>query len=290
MSKEKKADLLLILITLFWGSSYYLTSICLEELPPFTQNAFRFLSAFILLGALLIKHILKINKITFIYSLIIGVTLVVVYIGATFGIKYTSLSNAGFICCLAVLITPFILFVFFRKKPGKKLFLSLVLCTIGLGLLVLNDSFVPAKGDLLCLLCAVFYSIDIIITERAVARNDVDPLGLGVCQLGVAGVGMTVLAFIFEKPALPKTPAVWASILFLGIVCSGITFIIQTVAQKWTTASHAALIFTLEPVFSAVIAYFIAGERLSARAYIGAVIMIISILITEISFKKQSVD
>ena len=287
MSKEKKADLLLILITLFWGSSYYLTSICLEELPPFTQNAFRFLSAFILLGAIFIKHIIKINKVTLLYSLIIGMTLVVVYIGATFGIKYTSLSNAGFICCLAVLITPLILFVFFGKKPGKKLFISLILCTVGLGLLVLNDSFIPAKGDLLCLLCAVFYSFDIIVTERAVARNDVDPLGLGVCQLGVAGVGMTVLAFIFEEPALPKTPTVWASVLFLGIVCSGITFIIQTVAQKWTSASHAALIFTLEPVFSAAIAYFIAGERLSARAYVGAVLMIISIFITEISIKRK---
>ena len=273
MSNQRKADLALVLVTLFWGVSYYLVNLCLAELQPMNLNAFRFLLAFLVLGPIFWK-----------YSVIIGALLVGVYAGATYGVAYTSISNAGFICALPVVFTPLLDFAVNRRKPGKKLAVALVMCTVGLALLTLNDQFRPASGDLICLVCAVCYAADMLVTERAVARPDVDAVTLGVCQLGVAGVLMLLVSALVEQPRLPQSPGVWGAAIFLGLFCSGVAFVIQSVAQQYTTASHVGVIFTLEPVFSGIVAYFFADEKLLPRGYVGAALMLLSLLVMEVDW------
>ena len=114
----------------------------------------------------------------------------------------------------------------------------------------------------------------------------VDPLALGVIELGIAGAMMTVIAFLTEQPVLPQTPAVWGSVLFLSICCTGVAFVVQSVAQQYTSATHVGLIFTLEPVFSGIVAYFVADERLLPRGYVGAALMLLSLVIMEMDWKK----
>ena len=158
MSKQRKADLALVLVTLFWGVSYYLVNLCLAELQPMNLNAFRFLLAFLVLGPIFWKKLRNASRATLKYSVIIGALLVGVYAGATYGVANTSISNAGFICALPVVFTPLLDFVCNRRKPDKKLGVALVLCTVGLALLTLNEQFRPARGDLICLICAVCYA------------------------------------------------------------------------------------------------------------------------------------
>ena len=117
-------------------------------------------------------------------------------------------------------------------------------------------------------------------------KESVDPLAMGVIELGVAGVVMTVIAFLTEQPVLPQSPAVWGSVLFLSICCTGVAFVVQTVAQQYTTATHVGLIFTLEPVFSGIVAFFIAHERLLPRGYIGAGLMLASFVVMELDWGK----
>lgn len=171
MSNQRKADLALVLVTLFWGVSYYLVNLCLAELQPMNLNAFRFLLAFLVLGPIFWKKLRNASRATLKYSVIIGALLVGVYAGATYGVAYTSISNAGFICALPVVFTPLLDFAVNRRKPGKKLAVALVMCTVGLALLTLNDQFHPASGDLICLVCAVCYAADMLVTERAVAPS-----------------------------------------------------------------------------------------------------------------------
>ena len=146
----------------------------------------------------------------------------------------------------------------------------------------LNEALRPAPGDIICLLVPTFYAVDLMVTEKAVAKPEVDPIALGVLQTAVAGVVMLGLSLLLETPSLPGSPRVWAAALFLGVFCSGICFVIQSVEQQFTTASHASLIFTLEPVFSAVFAYFLLSERLTVRGYFGAALMLVSLLIMEL--------
>ena len=181
MSNQRKADLALVLVTLFWGVSYYLVNLCLAELQPMNLNAFRFLLAFLVLGPIFWKKLRNASRATLKYSVIIGALLVGVYAGATYGVAYTSISNAGFICALPVVFTPLLDFAVNRRKPGKKLAVALVMCTVGLALLTLNDQFRPASGDLICLVCAVCYAADMLVTGRM-------PAGCGG-RADAAGVG-----------------------------------------------------------------------------------------------------
>ena len=289
MSKQVRADGILILVTLCWGVSYLLMDISLEELDPFTLNAFRFLGAFAIAALVSFKKIRTVNKTTLKYSLLVGFALVFVYIGATFGVKYTSLSNSGFLCALTVVFTPILAWLFFKKAPGKKLTFVVILCFIGIALLTLGDDFSinmeHLKGDLLCLMCAVAYAADLLLTEKAVSHEEVDAYNLGVFQLGVTGALNLIMALIAETPQAPQTMEVWSAVIFLSVFCTGVAFVLQPVAQQYTTASHVGVIFTLEPVFAAVVAYFFAGEILSFKAYLGAALMLASIFIMEIDFK-----
>ena len=158
MSRQRKADLLLVLATAFWGVSYFLLDLCLTELPPLTLNAFRFLTAFFVLGAIFFRKLRGISRRTLLASIPIGLCLVLTYIGCTYGVLYTSLSNAGFICALPVVVTPLLEWLFLRKRPDRRLAVALVLCTVGMGLMTLNGALRPALGDIICLLCAVAYA------------------------------------------------------------------------------------------------------------------------------------
>ena len=290
MNKQLKADLMLVLVTLCWGISYYLMDLALTDMDPFTLNAHRFLGAFAVAGLLSYKKVKDVNRITLKYSLLVGAALVFVYIGATFGVKYTTLSNSGFLCALTVVFTPLIAWVFLRQKLDRKMTLSVVICFIGIALLTLKDDFSinlgNLKGDLLCIICAVAYAIDLLLTEKAVSHKEVDAYQLGVFQLGVTGLCNLILAIIVETPHFPTTGNVWGAVIFLSIFCTGVAFVVQPVAQQYTSASHVGVIFALEPVFAGIVAFALAGEVLSPKSYFGAVLMIASLFIMEIDFSR----
>jgi len=290
MSKQLKADLMLLFVTVAWGASYYLTDLSLRDMGSFTLNANRFLIAFIVAVVLTFPKIKNVSKETLKYSVILGIALLFVYIGANLGVQYTTLSNTSFLCGLSVVFTPLLSCIIYRKAPGKKLAFVIFLSTAGIALLTMKEDFSVNHdnllGDLFSIMCAFAYAIDLIITERAVAKEEVNPFQLGVFQLGVTGVLNLLLAFIFEKPHLPSEPSIWFSVLFLSILCTGVAFIVQAIAQQYTTASHVGVIFSLETLFAGTVAYIFAKEVLTAKSYFGAVLMIISIFVMEVDFKE----
>ena len=219
MDRQRKADMMLVLATGFWGISNCLIAICLRDMQPVTLNAFRFLSAFVVLGAVFHKRVLRASRETWRYSVLVGLSLVAIYLGATYGVLYTSVSNAGFIGAMTVLFTPFFEFVVYRKRPDRKLGFALAVCMAGMALLTLNEALRPAPGDIICLLVPTFYAADLMVTEKAVAKPEVDPIALGVLQTAVAGVVMLGLSLLLETPSLPGSPKVWAAALFLGVFC-----------------------------------------------------------------------
>ena len=294
MTPQRKADLLLVLVTGFWGCSYYLSDLALAEMPPFALCAFRFLLAFVLLGVVLFPQLRHVSRKTLLWAIPAGLSLTLTYIGATVGLLYTSISNAGFICSLPVVTTPILSFLVYRKKPERRMLLCLLLCAVGLALLTLGNDFRPAPGDLICLLCALGYGINLLVVEHAVRLPEVDALHLGVFQQLVTGLAMLLLSVLFETPCLHQSATGWASALFLSIFCTGIAFAITAVQQKHTSAVHVGLIFTLEPLFSAIVAFFFAGERLTVRGYIGAALMMLSLVAMEgglsLGKKKKSAE
>lgn len=146
LNKQKRADLLLVMVTFFWGASYYLTNLCLTDLQPMNLNAFRFLSAFAVLGVVFRKRLRRISRVTLCYTLLVGLALTGTYVAYGYGVSRTSVSNAAFICALPVVVTPIFDFFFCHKKPGRRLLFSLAICTAGLALMTLNDGCAPPRA------------------------------------------------------------------------------------------------------------------------------------------------
>ena len=285
-NRQIKADIMLLIVTICWGVSYYLMDISLEYMDPFTLNAYRFLGAFLIAALISFRQIRNVNRITMKYAFFVGVALTVVYIGCTFGVKYTTQSNAGFLCAMTVIFTPIFAFVFNKVIPEKKLFIVLILCLSGIALMTLNEDMQIASGDILCLMCAVAYAADLLITEKGVSHKDVDAYQLGVFQLLFTGLFMLILSLLFEEPTVPQSGITWFAVAFLSIICTGVAFIVQAVAQQYTSSTHVGVIFCLEPVFAGIVAFFLAGEVLLPRGYVGAGLMLLGLLIMEIDIRQ----
>ena len=284
MKIQSKADLSLIAITMFWGASCLLTKIGLSGLEPLTLMALRFLLAFVLSAAVFWRRIKASNWITVKYAAILAGILFTVFAFMTFGVKYTTASNAGFLTCLASVFIPIFAFLFLKQRPERKVLFSIGLAFFGVALLSLNDKFQFNIGDFLSICCSVAFAVHILVMGTYTRR--VDSVTLGVLQLGFAGVYSLGAAFLFETPGLPQNSQSWIIVLTLSVFCTAVAFIVQSVAQKYTSPSHTGLIFTMEPAFAAFFAFAFLGEILAFRGYVGGLLMIISILIVEVDFPR----
>ena len=244
MKTQLKADIMLLIVTLGWGVSYYLMDIALGDVDTFTLNAYRFLGAFFIAAVLTFPKIRTVNRETLKYSLLVGTALVFVYTGATFGVKYTTLSNSGFLCALTVLFVPVFEFFLFRKKPQKKIVLAVTVSLIGIMLLTLQSDLSinmdNLKGDLMCVMCAVAYALDLIITGKAVEKPEVNAYQLGVFQLGIS-------------------------------------YILYVESSKYCPPLACCLLGAAEPLLNPVWVLIFDGERPGVFALIGGVIVVVSI-------------
>ncbi|WP_438316501.1 DMT family transporter [Sporosarcina sp. FA9] len=282
--KPYKADLLLVLVTFCWGSSYLFMKMGLDSISEFNLIALRFGLAFILAGAIFYRRLLKMNLQTLKYSMLLGFILFVVFTAVTFGLKTTTTSNTGFLISLTVIFVPLINTVVFKQRLEGKLLVSILLAIVGIAFLTLQYPFKITFGDLLCIFAAFFYAIHIIVA--GIATKKVDTLSLGITQLGFAGLFGLLFSLIFETPTFPNSTISWIAILVLSILCSGVGFILQIVAQKYTTPVRTGLIFTLEPVFAAILGVIFLREIISITGYIGAALLLLSIILSTVQIKR----
>ncbi|MBP3041896.1 DMT family transporter [Bacillaceae bacterium Marseille-Q3522] len=284
MKSQVKADLVMCMISVLWGSSYLFMKMGLQSIEAFNLIALRFGIAFLLCAALFYKRIIKTNFETVKYAFLLGFILFLVFTTITNGVKSTSTSNAGFLVSLAVIFAPVLSAIFLKQKPKKQVIFGILFALIGIGLLTINSSLKISFGDILCILGALSYATYIIITGTL--TKHVDSIALGVLQLGFTGVLGLVFSFLFETPKVPHTFESWFAVLGLSLLCSALGFVGQTAAQKYTTPIHTSLIFSLEPVFAALFAFLFAGEVLSTKGYVGAAIVLMGVLLAEIDLKK----
>ena len=280
MNKQLQANFLIVLVALFWGSTYFLTKMAVEELEPFNLTALRFGTAFIITALFFFKRIRKADRTVIKYSIILGVLAVIAVLSMTFGVQYTTASNAGFLISLSVVMIPLISVVVLKKRIKAKLLLSVILATIGIVCLTLNEQLTINKGDILCILCATSFAVQVLIMERI--PKSADSVAIGALQLGITAVVNFILSFFLENFTVPRDFKVWGVIVILGVFCTAFCYIIQIYALKNTSAIQAGIILSLEPVFSAIFAYIFLGELLSKQGYIGAILLFISVILAGI--------
>lgn len=284
MQTKFTANAMLLLVTIFWGFSYLFMKMGLHSIQEYNLIALRFGIAFFLAAAFFPTRLRRATAQTIRYAFILGFILFLVFSCITFGIKFTSTSNAAFLVSLTVIFVPLLVSLVARKLPANKVMIGVGLALLGVGLLTLNNQLRINLGDFLCVAGALLYATHIIITEKLTMA--VDSLLLGIIQLGFAGALGFIFSLLLETPRFPINLQEWLPILALSILCSAIGFVVQTVAQQHTTSTNTGLIFSLEPVFAAIFAFLFLGEVLSAQGWLGALLVLCGVIYSQVDWNR----
>ncbi|AIS51834.1 putative membrane protein, required for N-linked glycosylation [Thermoanaerobacter kivui] len=288
MSKQLKSDIVLILVTMVWGSTFVIVKNAIQTLPVYNFLFIRFLLAFLLLAIIFHKKLKNIDNKTLAAASIIGTMLFLGYAFQTMGLKYTTASKSGFITGFSVVLVPILEAVFLKRKPSKPAILGIVLAFIGLILLTTNIDLSINIGDFLTLLCAFAFGMQIVLITKY--ASTLDTYLLATIQIVVVAVLSGIVSLIFEKPFIPTSLDVWSAIIITGVFATAFAIVAQNTMQAYTTATHTALIFALEPVFAAIAAFLIAGEVMSFRAILGGIFMFSGIVLSEIPVSDKSLS
>ena len=280
------ANMLLLLCTMFWGMSYVMNKIAGSGIPPLEVMALRYTFAGLICIFLFRKRLRRATRRTWRCGITLGVIAFVSSAGIFYGTLVTDASTAAFLTSTAFVFVPVIQTMRLRHLPEPTILLCTLMAAIGIALLSLKDGLHLSYGAILCLIGGVLYAVFIILTDDYAHKEDGVLLGL-IQLIVMAGLGITA-TLVTSEPTLPQTPAEWGAILCLTLFCSAFAFIAQPFAQAFTTPESTALIFSMEPVFGAVYAFFILGERLAFQGLCGAVLVLASVLIVSLHGTKDN--
>jgi len=267
----KRAELILLGITVIWGFTFPAMKVSLAYLSPVLFLAYRFGIASLLMLLIFRKKAIKSE--TLFEGFILGTTLFFGHGFQIVGLKYTSASNSAFITSLYVVFTPFIAYFLLGDKLKVRDFLSLSVAIVGL-YLISGASLSFNYGDLLTVLCAISFAFQIVLVQKFGER---DYLSLAFWQIFWNFVFSTIYALIFEGFVLPMGITPWLGIIYTGVFATVIAFTLQVKYQKETKAHKAALIYSAEPIFGHISAFLTIGEVLSLRGYLGALLILAAI-------------
>jgi drug/metabolite transporter (DMT)-like permease len=207
----------------------------------------------------------------------LGLLLAVGYALQTAGLERTTVSGTGFVTGMYVVLTPVLALLLFRSRIGAAAWAGVALATVGLVLLAgIHGS---PSGDLLVLAGAAVYSLQIVLMERYAPRFDA--LAFTLVEMAAACAGLLAAAFALGDLGVPRGWTVWSALLVTGVFASAFGFLVQTWAQRRTSATRTALAFGMEPVFTALFGYTLAGDRLGAAGWAGCAAIMVGIVLAE---------
>lgn len=284
---RKKADLLIASIFMAWGISYTLMKIGLGGIPPFMLISLRFSVAFFVMSAIFGKRVFRVDRATIAYSAVLGLILFGVFAALTCGLGKTTASTAGFLSSTTIIFVPVLQAFITGKMPRPAIVAGVLIAVTGVGLLTVGDAGAIdfSAGSLPIVLAALLYAVHILVT--GVFSRRVDGLALGVWQLGFTAFLAGISTTLFETPTLPGTALEWTAVLGLAFICTAYGFVVQPVAQRYTTTERTGTLYALEPVFSAFFGFIFLGEILEPAGYIGAALVFSSVLISGMGDRRN---
>lgn len=278
-TRQWQADLLLLVVTLIWGSTFVLVKQAVAQFPVFAFLFLRFTIASASLAILFGKSLRGLSARNVVSGIVIGLFLLGGYGFQTVGLQYTSASKAGFITGLSVVLVPLFSTVVFRRAPARATLSGVGLATIGMALLTLEGDLRPGAGDLIVLAGAICFALHILAVSRFAPHGD--PLGLTIVQIATVAVCSGILSLVTEPRPEEIQIGTWLATAFTGIMATAFAFGVQNYVQRWTTATHTALVFSSEPVFAALFGFVFASERLTSLGLTGCLLILLGMLVAE---------
>ena len=268
----------LVVVTAVWGLTFVQVKDALELYPLFAFLAVRFAIATAVLAPPALRPLQALPRRGWVAGSALGLLLAAGYALQTAGLERTTVSNAGFITGLYVVFTPLAAVALFRIRIGTIVWAGVALSTAGLALLS-GVGGGDGVGDLLVLLGSAAYSLQIALMERYAPRYD--PVAFTFVEMLAAFVGFAVVAVALGQVEVPRGWTVWGALLVTGVFASALGFLVQTWAQRRTSATRTALAFALEPVWAALFGFWLAGDRLGGVAWLGAALIMAGIVVAE---------
>jgi drug/metabolite transporter (DMT)-like permease len=278
-SERIKADLTLLLVTVFWGTAFAVLRIAMEHHVVHYLNGLRLVLGAVLLFPLAFWQKEHFEKKQLPIILLTGVVLFFAAGLQMVGLATTTAGNAGFITSLYVVIVPFILWLGWGEKPSLLLLVAVVLAIIGGFLLSTGGSLHLMTGDLWVGASSLFWALHVVIVGRFAKR--LPPLIYASGQFFVAGMLSLVVGAFLEHPSQADFVAILPSAIYTGIFSVAVGFTLQVMAQKHTPAGDAALILSLEAVFAAFFGWLFVGEVLLPVQLAGCGLILLAVVLAQ---------
>lgn len=287
-------DLGLLTVALSWGASYSLMQLIIHAgvtVPLFLMLRFALAVPFMFVGTRV-----RLNSFTrgeVINGIVFGVLLYAILTFETFGVKYTSAANAGFLIALSVVLVPFFERFIGKRKQSKFIYFTCFMSLAGGGMLsfTANGNIEFNQGDILILSAALIRGFQIFMFGRQTAGKDYSLINITLIELLVVAALGLVTIVLTEPTALQYIPEIsistWGLILFLSLLATAFAFLMQLYAAKITSPTRVGLILSLEPAFAAMFAITIMGEKLGFLQAIGGGIIICAALLGRIAEGKR---
>ena len=291
MKKQLSGVIALLGATVIWGSAFIAQSVGMDKIGPFTFQAVRcFLAVVVLFPASALfskgKPFWKswADPALWRSGVICGLALFAASSLQQIGLVYTDAGKAGFLTAMYIVFVPF-LGLFVGQRPGRNALLSLIPAIVGLYLLSCTSVSGINKGDVLLLLCAVAFSVQILLIDRHCAG--LDGLKLNCIQALVVTVLSVPWALLTETVDASLIASCWLPLGYAGVLSMGVAYTLQIVGQKRVAPSAAALLMSLESVFAALFGWLLLHETMTRAEVLGCVLVFAAVVISQLPEKKK---
>ncbi|MGH9863107.1 MAG: DMT family transporter [Candidatus Acidiferrales bacterium] len=286
LPRHLQADLALAGVTVIWGASFVIIKVALQDVSPLVFVLLRFAvaGAFLLVLSGVRQRLWEPGLAR--AGSVVGFFLFAGFVFQTFGLQYTTPAKSAFITALSVVMVPVILVAFFRRRLELSTVAGVVAATLGVYLLTARGGALAiGQGDLLTLVSAVAFAGHIVAVGRYAPHFGVAALTLW--QVGVAGAFSALLTPLaaatgLEVPQMNWTPRLVAALVATGGLSLALAFTVQVWAQQFTSPTHTAIIYSLEPVFAALTSYLVLAERFGPQGFLGAGLILAGVVLAEL--------
>ena len=288
-----KNNVLLVLTALIWGCAFVAQSMGMDYVGPFTFNMARFL-----IGAVVLLPVIWFmdrqrktgaekgagQKTLIIGGICCGIALAVASTLQQWGILFTTVGKAGFITAMYIVIVP-LLGIFIGKKVRPLIIGCVAIAVVGFYFLCMTESLRLGLGDFLVLLCAIAFSIHILVIDHFSPK--VDGVKMSAIQFLTAAIISAVPTLLWEQPVFTEILQAWQPVLYAGVMSCGVAYTLQIIAQKNADPTVASLLLSLESVFSVLAGWVLLGQRLSFKELFGCVLIFCAIILAQLPEKKK---
>ena len=276
---------LLLFTAMIWGMGFIVVRNSLDYMSCLYLLAFRFTIGFLGMALISIKLFRQLNRTYFFQGVILGGCMFLAFCFQTEAVNYTTVGKNAFLTTAYVVFVPILYWLFYRKKPTMQILGATILCFVGIGLLSVDSSLTINFGDLLTLICAIFFALHIVFSAKFFEKGS-SPVILNVLQLGFAALFAWIFALIqgpvpiqnFNKNAI-------IGILYLGIFCTMLAFLFQALGQKHTSPTTASILLSTESVFGVIFSSIFLKEEMTLQMILGCSIIFIALILTQVELK-----